>query len=261
MTGPLRRLAAVVLASAAWFAAGPSASQPLSAECGPAPAGAICADGPWFEFASMSVAVSQGPVRSRYDVTLGAGRDILVKIDEANPRYRGRAQAILIDGSVLGSRREGGLPATGIDLMNDPLLAAQEVASLLQIALPRGPSSVTKATAVRADGKRILAASTPAMSSYYGPPWTAEGRVTPAGPREFVFELTLRFRVATPDGKVTDREHVHRYSGRASYPARRPRIPDAMSLAGWTIESPAGGTLAFATLGEARRKLGVAPAR
>ena len=97
------------------------------------------------------------------------------------------------------------------------------------------------------------------MSSFFGPPWTVEGTVTPAGKREYAFDLTFSFRIAQPDGTVTAREHVHRYTGRASYPAKRPRIPDATSLAGWKIESPAGEPLTFKSLGEARRALGIAP--
>jgi hypothetical protein len=237
----------------------------LSVECGPPPDGAICADGPWFEFAAMSVAVAQGDARSRYEIVVGAGRDLKVSISEDNPRYRGTADAMLIDGSMLATRSDGALPSRGPDLLNDPLLAAQEVASVLQIALPKGPTSIARATPVNATGTRFLAANTPAMSSYYGPPWKVEGSVKPAGPRTVAFEFTLAYRVGQPDGTVTAREHVHRYSGRASYPATRPRLPDRTSLDGWTIEVPGGATgtetLRFKTLGQARRVLGVAPAR
>lgn len=237
------------------------AAAALSVQCGPPPNGAICADGPWFEFATLNVAVAQGDSRSRYDIVVGAGRDLKVAISEDNPRYYGRADALLIDGSMLATRGDGTLPARGPDLLNDPLLAAQEVASLLQIALPRGPRTVTRATPVRASGTRFLAANTPGMSSYYGPPWSVEGRVTPAGDRAYAFELTLTYRVGLPDGTVTEREHVHRYSGRAAYPARRPRLPDSTSLDGWVIEVPGGETLRFESLGQARRVLGVVPPR
>ncbi len=129
----------------------------------------------------------------------------------------------------------------------------------IQAALPRGPGSVAKATRVRATGTRILATNTPSMSSYYGPPWTVEGSVTPTGKREYAFDLTFSFRIAQPDGTVTAREHKHRYTGRASYPAKRPRIPDATSLVGWKLDSPSREAPAFKSLGEARRALGVAP--
>jgi hypothetical protein len=151
-----------------------------------------------------------------------------VSLEESSPYRRGRADAILIDGEVLGTKSDGSLPGEGAELLNDPLLAALDVASLLQVALPRGPGSVAKATRVSASGTRILATNTPSMSSYYGPPWTLEGSVTPAGKREYTFDLTFSFRIAQPDGTVTAREHKHRYTGRASY-RRRPRIPDATS--------------------------------
>ena len=254
------RLAAALLGLAALAALPAARGAALSAECGPPPAGALCVDGPWFEFATMTIDLAQGEVRSRYSVTVGAGRDLKVSLEEDSRYRRGRADAMLIDGEFLGVKSDGSLPGEGVELLNDPLLAAQEVASLLQLAVPKGPRAVAKATRVRATGTRILAANTPTMSSYYGPPWTVEGTVTPAGGRELAFDLTFTFRIAQPDGTVTAREHVHRYKGRASYPAKRPRIPDATSLAGWKIEGP-GGKLSFATLGEARRALGIAPAK
>lgn len=260
---PMNRLArlATALVGLAALAALPAArGAELSADCGPPPAGALCVDGPWFEFATMTIELAQGEVRSRYSVTVGAGRDLKVSLEEESRYRRGRADAMLIDGEVLGVKSDRSLPGEGVELLNDPLLAAQEVASLLQLAVPKGPRAVAKATRVRATGTRILAANTPTMSSYYGPPWTVEGTVTPAGGRELAFDLTFTFRIAQPDGTVTAREHVHRYKGRASYPAKRPRIPDATSLAGWKIEGP-GGKLSFATLGEARRALGIAPAK
>jgi hypothetical protein len=125
---------------------------------------------------------------------------------------------------------------------------------LLQIALPGGPRSVAKATTVHATGTRILAARTPAMSSYYGPPWTVDGRISPLGKGDYAFDLTLRFRIAQPDGTVTPREHAHRYSGRVSYPAKRPRVPDAMDLTGWKIDLPPG-SFQGTTLGHVRRAL------
>jgi len=252
-------IAPALLALAALLSAPVASGASLSADCGPPPTGAMCLDGPWFEFATMKIDLAQGEVRSRYEVTVGAGRDLKVSLEESNPYRRGRADAILIDGEVLGTKSDGSLPGEGAELLNDPLLAAQDVASLLQVALPRGPGSVAKATRVSASGTRILATNTPSMSSYYGPPWTLEGSVTPAGKREYTFDLAFSFRIAQPDGTVTAREHRHRYTGRASYPAKRPRIPDATSLAGWKIESPTGEALSFRSLGEARRALGIAP--
>jgi len=252
-------IAPALLALAALLSAPVASGASLSADCGPPPTGAMCLDGPWFEFATMKIDLAQGEARSRYEVTVGAGRDLKVSLEESNPYRRGRADAILIDGEVIGVKSDGSLPGEGAELLNDPLLAAQEVASLLQVVLPRGPGSVAKSTPVRATGTRILAANTPSMSSYYGPPWTVEGRVTPLGKREYAFELALSFRIAQPDGTVTAREHLHRYAGRASYPAKRPRIPDATSLAGWKLESPAGEPLTFRSLGEARRALGIVP--
>jgi hypothetical protein len=252
-------LAPMLFALAALLAAPAAPAATLSADCGPPPAGAMCLDGPWFDFATMKIDLAQGEVRSRYEVTVGAGRDIKVSLEESNPYRRGRADAILIDGDVVATKSDGSLPGEGAELLNDPLLAAQDVASLLQVALPRGPGTVAKATRVRATGTRILAVNTPSMSSYYGPPWVVEGSVTPAGKREYTFDLAFSFRIAQPDGAVTAREHKHRYTGRASYPAKRPRIPDATSLAGWKLESPSGVALSFQSLGEARRALGIAP--
>lgn len=250
------------LVAAMALALGAPAFAALSTECGPPPDGAICADGAWFDFATLSVAVAQGASRSRYDIVLGDGRDLKVAVSEDNPQYYGRADALLIGGTVLATRSDGTVPATGSEILNDPLLAAQEVASLLQIALPNGPRSIARATPVRASGTRFLAANTPGMSAYYGPPWTVEGRLTPVGDRTFAFELTLTYRVGMPDGTVTEREHVNRYSGRAAYPAKRPRLPDTTSLAGWTIEVPGSAeTLRVETLGQARRVLGITPQR
>ena len=252
-------IASTLFALATLLAAPAVPAAALSADCGPPPAGAMCLDGPWFEFATMKIDLAQGEVRSRYEVTVGAGRDLKVSLEESSPYRRGRADAILIDGEVLATKSDGSLPGEGAELLNDPLLAAQDVASLLQAALPRGPGSVAKATRVRATGTRILATNTPSMSSYYGPPWTVEGSVTPTGKREYAFDLTFSFRLAQPDGTVTAREHKHRYTGRASYPAKRPRIPDATSLVGWKLDSPSREAPAFKSLGEARRALGVAP--
>ena len=255
---PDRVLAVAVLCGA--VAAAP-ASAGLSVQCGPPPDGAICADGPWFDFASMTVHVVQGEVRSRYDITVGAGHDLKVAIDEATPGYRGRAEAILIGGSVVATKSDGVLPNQGQDLLGDPLLAAQEVGSFLQIALPKGPRGIAKSTPVRASGTRFLAVNTPAMSSYYGPPWRVEGSIAPVANHGYAFEFTFTYRVGNIDGSVTPREHVHRYSGRASFPPKRPRLPDGTSLAGWTFDVPGGADLRFGTLGEARRALGIAPGR
>lgn len=249
--------AILVLALAAPAAAfGP----PLSAECGAPPRGAMCLDGPWFAFSTLDLEVAQGQVVSRYDVTLGEGRDILARIRESTPQYTGRADVLLVDGSTILYRNEKSLPGEGQELLNDPLLAAQEVASLLQIALPRGPKSVAKPTPIRSSGTRIVTARTPVMSSYFGPPWTIEGKVTPGAGGEIAFDLTFRFRLAQPDGTVTSREYQHRYHGRIGFPAKRPRLPDAMDLDGWTLNLPPG-TVQGNTLGDVRRALGVAPPR
>ena len=253
------RPALLLMLAAAFAAAPPSLAAPTAA-CGPPPDGAICADGPWFDFATMTVYAVQGESRSRYEIVVGAGRDIKVSITENNPGYQGRADALLIDGSVL-AMREGALPARGQDLLGDPLLAAQEVASLLQIALPKGPKSVAASTKVRASGTRFLVATTPSMTTYYAPPWKVEGTIAPAGKDAFAYDLAFTAFAGTPDGQVTSTPIVGRYSGRASYPARRPRIPDSTSLAGWTFDLPNAQGLSFATLGEARRALGIAPPR
>jgi hypothetical protein len=246
------------LAFAVALAVAPPSPAAPSAACGPPPDGAICADGPWFDFAAMTVYAVQGESRSRYEITLGAGRDIKVAITENNPNYQGRAEALLIDGSVL-AMREGALPTRGQDLLGDPLLAAQEVASLLQVALPKGPKAIAGQTRVRASGTRFLVAATPTMTTYYAPPWKVEGTIAPAGKDGYAYDLTLTARAGTPDGTVTTREIVSRYTGRASYPARRPRLPDSTSLAGYTFDLPNAEGLRFATLGEARRALGIAP--
>jgi hypothetical protein len=126
---PSRPLAIAALAALLAASAAPAGAKP-SADCGPPPDGAICADGPWFAFAWLTVDVVQGPARSQYEVTLGAGRDLKVRVEEQNPNYAGKAEAILIDGSTFVFKREGMLPAEGQELMSDPLLAAQEVATL-----------------------------------------------------------------------------------------------------------------------------------
>jgi hypothetical protein len=236
----------------------PVAAKP-SAECGPPPDGAICADGPWFSFAWLTADVSQGPSRSRYEVVLGAGRDLKVRIDAQNPNYYGKADALLIDGGVFVYKREGVLPAQGQDLLSDPLLAAQEVATLLQLAIPKGPSAVGKKTPVRIAGKRFIVSATPAMTTYFGPPWKVEGSIEPFGKEAYAFELALTFRPGTPSGTVGDRDIVQRYAGRVSFPKERPRIPDDLSLKGWTFDLPNAQGLSIDTLGEARRMLGIAP--
>jgi len=236
----------------------PVAAKPL-AECGPPPDGAICADGPWFSFAWLTADVSQGPSRSRYEVVLGAGRDIKVRADEQNPNYAGKADAMLIEGATFVYRVEGVLPWQGQDLLNDPMLAAQEVATLLQLAIPKGPSAVKQKTPVRVAGKRFILTATPAMTSYYGPPWKVEGSIRPFGKDAYDYELALTFRPGTPSGTVGDHDVVQRYSGRVSYPKERPRIPDETSLKGWKVDMPGAQGAGFDTLGEARRALGIAP--
>ena len=236
----------------------PVAAKP-SAECGPPPDGAICADGPWFSFAWLTADVSQGPSRSRYEVVLGAGRDLKVRVDEQNPNYNGKADALLIEGSTFVSRREGVLPAQGQDIFSDPLLAAQEVATLLQLAISKGPAVVRKKTPIRVAGKRFIVTTTPAMTTYYGPPWKVEGSIEPFGNGAYAYELTLTFRPGTPSGTVGDHDVVQRYSGRVSYPKERPRIPDETSLKGWKVDMPGAQGAGFDTLSEARRALGIAP--
>jgi len=254
----MRPLRAFALAALLALGAAPVHAKP-SAQCGPPPDGAICADGPWFSFAWLTVDVVEGPSRSRYEVVLGLGRDLKVRVEEQNPNYRGKADALLIDGSVFAYRREGVLPAQGQELMSDPLLAAQEVATLLQLALPKGPATVTKKTSVRVAGKRFIVANTPAMSAYYGPPWKVEGSIEPFGNETYAYQLTLTFRPGTPSGSVGDSDRVQRYSGRVSYPKERPRIPDDTSLKGWSIDVPGAKGTGFDTLGEARRARGFEP--
>ena len=253
-------LRALALAALIALPVAPAAAKP-SAECGPPPDGAICADGPWFSFAWLTVDVAQGPARSRYEITLGAGHDLKVRIDEQNPNYAGKAEAMLIDGATFVYKREGVLPTEGQELLADPLLAAQEVATLLQLALPKGPAAVKAKTPIKAAGKRFIVANTPSMSAYYGPPWKVEGSIAPFGRDTYAYELALTFHPGTPSGVVEKRELTQRYSGRVSYPKQRPRIPDELSLKGWTVDVPGAQGFGFETLGEARRLLGVAPAK
>jgi len=255
---PPRR--ALLVAALAVLPAAPLAAKP-SAECGPPPNGAICADGPWFAFAWLTVDVAQGPSRSRYEVTLGAGNDLKVRIEEQNPNYAGKADAMLIDGSTFVFKREGTLPTEGQELMADPLLSAQEVATLLQLALPKGPAAVKGKTPVKASGTRFIIANTPSMTAYYAPPWKVEGSIAPFGGETYAYELALTFHPGTPSGVIDKRVLTQRYSGRVSYPKQRPRIPDELSLKGWTVDVPGAKGFGFETLGEARRLLGVAPAK
>ena len=250
--------AVLVVAVLGWTPA--FAAPALSAECGPAPTGAMCPDGPWFSFSTLEVDVSQGPVTSRYDVTLGAGKDILARIEQSTPQYVGRAEVLLVDGSTIVYRNDRSLPGEGQELLGDPLLAAQEVAALLQIALPRGPGKLAKATPVDSRGTRILSARTPGVSSYFGPPWTLKGSVTPQKNGAYAFDLTFDFRLASPDGSVSPREYQHRYRGRIGFPAKRPRLPDTMDLTGWTLNLPPG-SMQGSTLGDLRSALGVRPPR
>ncbi|GMU70745.1 MAG: hypothetical protein HS109_05625 [Burkholderiales bacterium] len=238
----------------------PVAAATLSAECGPAPKGAMCLDGAWFAFSTLKVEVLQGPVTSRYEVTLGAGRDILARIEQSTPQYSGRADVLLVDGTTVVYRNERSLPGEGQELLSDPLLAAQEVASFLQLALPKGPKTLRKATPIRASGARIVAMRTPAMSSYYGPPWTVGGTATPGKGGDVDFDFTVSFRLAKPDGKVTANEYRHRYRGRIGFPATRPRVPDTMDLTGWTLNLPPG-SMQGSTLGDLRRSLGLPASR
>jgi len=238
----------------------PVAAASLSAECGPAPKGAMCLDGAWFAFSTLKVEVLQGPVTSRYEVTLGAGRDILARIEQSTPQYSGRADVLLVDGTTVVYRNERSLPGEGQELLGDPLLAAQEVASFLQLALPKGPKPLRKATPIRAGGSRIVAMRTPAMSSYFGPPWSVEGAVTPGKGGDLDFDFTVSFRLAKPDGTVTASSYQHRYRGRIGFPAARTRVPDAMDLTGWTLNLPPG-TMQGSTLGDLRRSLGLPAAK
>ena len=253
----MRRLA--LLALCAVLAAAPPALAAPKTECGPPPDGAICGEGPWVEFASMTVYAVQGPSRARYEIVVGEGRDIKVAISENNPNYQGRAEAILIDGSVVATRGAGELPNRGQDLLSDPLLAAQEVATLLQVALPKGPKEIAKPIRVSTTGTRFVVARTPAATTYYAPPWKIEGTLAPGGKDGIAFDLTFTARAGTPSGTATSQEVVNRYSGRASYPARRPRIPDSTRLDGYTFDLPNAQNMHFRTLGQARRALGVAP--
>ena len=206
----------------------------------------------------MTVYAVQGQSRSRYEIVLGAGRDLKVASTRTTPVTR--------DGGGDADRRQRARHARakaccprGADLLSDPLLAAQEVSTLLQPALPKGRARSAKTTPVRVAGSRFIVARTPVMSSYYGPPWNVEGTISPSANTRT--RSTSRSRSASPrrTARSRAREHVHRYSGRASYPAKRPRIADNTSLAGWTFDLPNAQDLRFATLGEARRALGVAP--
>lgn len=256
----MRRLAAPALLLLALAAAAPAAAAP-SRDCGPPPDGALCAEGPWLEFARMAVTLRQGTVTSRFEVTIADGRDVLASTDETTPYYRGKADAILIGGTVLGTRKDAALPGEGMQLLDDPVLAAKEAATLLQIARPKGPRSVGARTTVKASGKRILQVKTPTIESLFGPPWTIEGWVAPAGPGAWTFDLALSFRLLAGDGSLTERTHTHRYEGRVEFPAKRPRLPDAFVIDGWTLEGPSGAPFGLSTLGEARKALGIAPAR
>ena len=69
------RIAPALIALAALLSAPAAPGAPLSADCGPPPAGAMCLDGPWFDFATMKIDLAQGEVRSRYEITVGAGRE------------------------------------------------------------------------------------------------------------------------------------------------------------------------------------------
>lgn len=250
----------VIVTTFAALVAPPAVAAALSAECGPAPKGALCLDGAWFAFSTLKVEVRQGSVTSRYEVTLGTGRDILARTEQSTPRYSGRADVLLVDGTTIVYRNDRSLPGEGQELLNQPLLAAQEVASFLQAALPKGPKQVRKSIPIRATGTRIVAMRTPAMSSYFGPPWTVEGTITPGRDGDLDFDFTVSFRLAKPDGTVTANGYQHRYRGRIGFPAARPRVPDALDLAGWTLNLPPG-TMQGSTLGDLRRSLGLPAAK
>jgi hypothetical protein len=232
------------------------APAPPPTQCGPPPAGALCVQGPWFDFGRVDVTTTTGAIVGRFTLQYPAGEEILARFDVAAPDGTRAAEVLVLSGAdTVAARVPPEYQGDPVQLLNAPVLTAQLVASLLQLALPEGPTSVTAKREVRlAESRRYLVTATPASRAAYGAPWSVAGSVRPGARGEFTYTLTLRYRRVGPGGVADARESPPlKLEGTISFAARRARLPDTFDLAGWRIVRNGATLDEQPTLGALRR--------
>ena len=113
-----------------------------------------------------------------------------------------------------------------IDALDGPVLTLKLVTELLRAAVPDGPNTITKSTAINIrERTKAIEVNTASASGGIEAPWTLQGTIEPAAAGQLSFDLT-----------VNHDQPMH-ITGTWQKQAAAPVFADDMSLTGWQILS------------------------
>ncbi len=158
---------------------------------------------------------------------------MLIRGEETLPGELRTGELLLVGGQALLVR---GYPeeATGLALVDSPMLMLQLLLVLVQKAVPEGPDAVEGNQAVGlADEDRALLLDTGLAHGGFPAPWELQGQLLRADEGPIGFELDFQF---SPGGASTSRNRSYiRLSGALDYRDREFPLGGDESLEGWSI--------------------------
>jgi len=198
----------------------------------------------------------------RFEISGGEASDFRIDVNARAGRRSVAGTMVVIAGRVLAVR---GLPIEGSawENLEGHVLFLKLSRQLLGRAFPAGPRAVGRPSPISlGDDERGFRVGGDDYLDVW-PPWRVDGSAELVAPGRVKFTMQLAFGAAEPGEVRASKRRVMRLTGEWVIDGGVPPLPDAMSLAGWTIV-PRGepGTVfkpgaagKSATVGKLRREL------
>lgn len=202
-----------------------------------------------------------------YGLLIAANGDTQINIDTHSAKGATSGVILLISGRAMATQGLKLEPGYEIDMVDAAGISWQLASQLLERGFASDPRSLKQPVQIDIVEKELsINVGTSSASATYPPPWTARGRVQPAGRGRVAFDIVFGLRAPGPP----PRQFEFRYSGTWEQAQPPPLIDDTKSLKNWTIHwigpthrSDAGGQILdygatpthekYATVGDLRK--------
>jgi hypothetical protein len=189
---------------------------------------------PWAEFADYTLTVKAPPKGDtgtwKFRTFEDAG-DVVIDLDTPGPKGRTKGTMMLVGGQAIAVKGFTPEPGFELDTLDAAILNLKILTSLLDAALPGGPSALKgKQVLTARDEKMPVVASTPTATARFNAPWALQGSVERVDAGNISFQLELD----VPGGdKPADRARWT-LSGTAGGSLKGRVLDNKTGLAGWT---------------------------
>ncbi|ABF40834.1 hypothetical protein Acid345_1833 [Candidatus Koribacter versatilis Ellin345] len=161
--------------------------------------------------------------------------DIQFSTDARGPEGNYKGDVLLVGGRVMavrGNIAPGGYEMDGADAM---ALNLKLVKRILGEIYPKGPAEIeTSKTVDYANQKTGIHLATMSAEGYFAPPWTVSGNIKRTAQNTIEYVLNFSFYQSDRTKSAPPKQESMGLSGELAT-ADNARIPDELSLQGWTI--------------------------